>query len=146
MQVYGVRKKDIKAVSELNNWVNVEEFIKSHLTTIDESKLTDMIFQSIQKPMALRHDVSDYIPDSPYVKFKKTFSGSHSKINYNQLMSVYKTLTDGKLFDKIVVKVEKTFAEFEERYPLLEMIPSYSDKKKVADYISLIDSINEKEV
>jgi hypothetical protein len=142
VNVYGVRKGDIKTVQAMKNWINVETLAEQEV-----KKLTDVELKTIAASMIDRAYLVQYkaeiikhlAPTSPYAmlaeKNKNVVRVEVDRDSLRRLCEAFGVTVD---LDKFITEINVENAEVLKRYPLLKQI-GYADGEHVAEYITAID-------
>jgi hypothetical protein len=147
VEVYGVRKGDIKFIQTQKNWINIEKFLKDTLSAVKEADLKRLVVSTVDKKQILQYHntIADNVENkaSPYTKVATMFKGvskidGFSKESLQRLCRMYaKELELSKIEDA----VENECAAVLNRYPLLSGLETYRmNSLAVAEYINLIDA------
>lgn len=142
VEVYGVRKGDIKTVQAMSNWVNIETLAEQEVKKLTDVELKTIAVSLIDSAYLVKYksDVVQHLnKTSPYAvlaeKNKDMVRVEADRYSLENLCKAFGVTVDlQKHIDEI--KVEN--AEVLKRYPLLKQL-SYADGADVADYINGID-------
>jgi hypothetical protein len=142
VEVYGVRKGDIKTVQAMSNWINVETLAEQEVKKLNATELKTIAASMIDRAylVSYKEDIVKHLKKtSPYAKLaEKNKSLVRVEVDRQSLESLCKafgvTIDVQKNIDEI--KVEN--AEVLKRYPLLKQL-GYADGSDVAEYINAID-------
>ena len=145
MKVYGVRKGDIEYIKSLKNWVELETYLPTFLTTLSPKNLSGMVTSSFDGSSRFSYNakIANAIENaaSPYLvlttKFKNKSENSFDRYRLNRLLSKY---APGVGVDAMIETLKAEIASVNSRYPLMcELRGYYINEEAVAEYINLID-------
>ena len=146
VQVYGVRKGDIEFIQTQPNWVNIEDYITSILTSLTANDLTNMVISELDnyKILYYNSNIAGNItnPNSPFLaltnKFKDAKTISFNSHSFNRLCSRYAKVID---LEKLKAELQKECSAVCDRYSLLRSIDTYRmNSEAVAEYVNLVDT------
>lgn len=152
IEIYGVRKTDLKDVQAQPNWVNVEDYIEQSLGVPDTNLILNMAgndidmftFMGNRYGDSYKFDHSQIKDGSPFKEFVKKYNG-YKRVTFseNALRQLYNAYGKKLNFDlpAAVNAIVSEFASVKERYPLLDSIGSDAKPAAVAEYVNLIDNV-----
>jgi hypothetical protein len=129
--------KQTEMVSKLPNWVRIETVVEDKV----KGKLTDeLIACEVYNSAYLNHYMNIKLDNGFTVEEYKKILASHYNKHYDKYIKVAKLVgyTD---YEKQIVKNETIIKNLKSKYPLLEFVQYYTDKKLIEDYINLIDGV-----
>lgn len=147
--LHGVRNADLATVSQLSNWVKLEDHIVAQLNAIDDILITSVAAFEIDNGRTSRYDediVKHLDAASPYAVMATKLAGmAKTQCNISsvdRLTKIYKDLlTPNTDFAKKVATKTKEFNEVGARYPLLQHTNSWAPASSIAEYIKLVDAV-----
>lgn len=154
-KIYGVRKKDISAISENTTWVNFEDYITTQLATLDVTPLISRLIRVDQRLSYIdiinlpNKDIVAYCTDQDceYVAFANKVSAlaniGDSNLTIHEIRQFRRALL--KLMPKQLECIDNEIATLQEamsnvnaKYPLLAALDHSSvSPKDIAEYINL---------
>lgn len=149
MEVYGVRKGDMKTITEMPNWVNLETYLQKAFAELKPKAELATVLESLDEAVILKYNlsiVSESIVNekSPAKIFLSHFSGlpTIKKVaSLNTLMRAFGFTSDKSKHDSLVKAYNARFREFENRYPLVEHLKSSCEPNAIGHYINLVDQV-----
>lgn len=129
--------KQTEMVSKLPNWIRIDTVIEDKV----KEKLTDeLIAYEVYSKAHLHHFLSIKLDNGHTVEEYKKILSAHNDRRFDKYIRVANLVgyTDYK---KEVEKNENSIKKIKDKYPLLEYITYYTDKKLIEDYINLIDGV-----
>lgn len=147
VDVYGVRKGDIKSIKKMPNWINLED----HIFTTMNAMTTKISMATVLERLD-RHGIFDYnyqtVVDgvdakSPAKLFLDDFVGlpKLKGIHWVSILSNKLGITSTVNVDDLVAQNKQKLKTFSMRYPLLEKFGSYANEGDVCEYINLVDTV-----
>jgi hypothetical protein len=142
VELYGVRKGDIKTVQGMSNWINIETLAEKEV-----KKLTDAELKTIAASMIDRAYLVNYKADvikhvaatSPYAVLAEKNKGvTRVEVDRDSLRRLCEAFGVTVDIDKHITEIKTENAEVLKRYPLLNQL-SYADAEHVAEYINGMD-------
>jgi hypothetical protein len=148
LTIYGVRKGDYEFIKTQKNWVNLEDYIASQLSVVDDNFLKGLTVQAIDNYSFIKYNnaIASRITDtdSPFLKltteFKDRKRSDYSQHSLNRLCANY---TAGTVIspEALVKKVKDECEKVYKRYPLFKSLSTGSSNyEAVAEYINLVDA------
>jgi hypothetical protein len=150
VRILGVRKSDLETVQSKPNWVNLEQYIKQVISTLDLASLEKTIINGTTLTGCLRYcsEVVSKIKNknSLYVNFMNMIkSYSHNNFSIQSLEKLFNIYAPDINVD--IKQLNKSFQDcmeqVDQKYPLLSMLSYHeieTNHVAVAEYINLIDS------
>ena len=147
VDVYGVRKGDIKSIKKMPNWINLED----HIFTTMNAMTTKISMATVLERLD-RHGIFDYnyqtVVDgvdakSPAKLFLDDFVGlpKLKGIHWVTILSNKLGIISTVNVDDLVAQNKQKLKTFSMRYPLLEKFGSYANEGDVCEYINLVDTV-----
>ena len=148
IKIFGVRKNRFKELSQLDNWVWIEDIIKEEVTKVTDSHIASLIasemLDNYYNKVYSNTTVAKYVgATSEYAKYVKDI-GSIKRATGNvtqliQLCSLYGNVIQ---LDAVKKKIQDAKDGLYKKYPLLKYFRDTSEVKEaeMADYIKLVDS------
>lgn len=143
--IQGVRRNDIGAVKTQTNWVELTQFVKSKLESLDMTNVMGLVKQAIDFRSLEKYNSDAIDSNSPYRKLCMEFEKVEAVDNNSQyyterLLKAHNIVIANKVDPSAVIKNYKTqVEELYERYPLLKSLSYSVDKKAVVEYINMVD-------
>ena len=147
VDLYGVRKGDIKSIKKMPNWINLED----HIFTTMNAMTTKISMATVLERLD-RHGIFDYnyqtVVDgvdakSPAKLFLDDFVGlpKLKGIHWVTILSNKLGIISTVNVDDLVAQNKQKLKTFSMRYPLLEKFGSYANEGDVCEYINLVDTV-----
>ena len=149
MPVYGVRKGDMKTITDMPNWVNLETYLEKTLDGLKPKIDLANVLQSLDATAIFDYNMSNVSESitnekSPAKIFLNEFSGlpNIGKAQHlNTLMRIFGFKSDATKHDSMVKAYDAKIVEFNNRYPLVDHFKKGSNPCVVGDYINLVDQV-----
>jgi len=158
IEVFGIRKSNLKEVKKMKHWVNLEDYLRAELSVFTEDDLIKLMTAGLDKHEVFKYNknISKLIldPTSSFLKIaEKAKIGSSSKFQglpwLQGLVNLYGNKTDlNALHDKIVKQFNDDLELVFKKYPMLKCMDRYRMSgfgEEVAGYINMIDQLDQKE-
>jgi hypothetical protein len=151
-EIYGVRKKDIKAIKERSNWVLLDDLIESKLANLELINVMSMVKNEIRYNEFYKfdHTLNNLVSaDSPYLSVAKVFEGVKN-ISVKETTAIYNVLRlyGSTLYENTILALANQYKtelkSLRERYPLLDRLPIWTEPMLIADYINMVDQVKGK--
>jgi hypothetical protein len=151
-EIYGVRKKDIKAIKERSNWVLLDDLIESKLANPELINVMSMVKNEIRYNEFYKfdHTLNNLVSaDSPYLSVAKVFEGVKN-ISVKETTAIYNVLRlyGSTLYENTILALANQYKtelkSLRERYPLLDRLPIWTEPVLIADYINMVDQVKGK--
>jgi hypothetical protein len=146
--IYGVRKSDIEAIKTQKNWVELSGHVRELLKKTDTGNVMSLVKQAVDINSLFKHNVvSSVNQNSPYAKLYNEFKDvgdfdATKKNNLEILFKAYGIVTNTNVDpNALIAKYKVEVGNVQKRYPLLNNLSYYVDKKDVAEYINAIDQV-----
>src|SRR5690606_24151639 len=144
IQIFGVRKNRLKELSELDNWVPLEDKLKAEIAKVDDKKIASLVVAEMVDSYYNRtysnKNVATLVgKDSPYYEFIDNFVNiPRTNGEVTQLVSLCQLYCKSIQVEDVKKKFTDAKETLYKRYPLLTHL-FHADDKDVADYIKLVD-------
>lgn len=144
IQIFGVRKNRLKELSELDNWVPLEDKLKAEIAKVDDKKIASLVVAEMVDSYYNRtysnKNVAKLVgKDSPYYEFIDNFVNIlRTNGEVTQLVSLCQLYCKSIQVEDVKKKFTDAKEALYKRYPLLTYL-FHADDKDVADYIKLVD-------
>jgi hypothetical protein len=146
-QIYGIRKSDIEEVSNMKNWVNLQEYLIDSLSNIGDNVFSMYaVDKKIVNVRSLINELIAAMPDTRFGKYFKDIDTKYSSINFSKFSSLYEKYTKKTDAKQRLQDASNNFNEFIELYPLI-LYADYSRyysqesvRKECKKLIELIES------
>lgn len=150
LDLYGVRKGDIKWVETQANWVNIEKHVKNLIGNLDSGVALSYAKSELGRYQYLRYNdgIVSNVTDvnSPYIlfvnKLKDVPVSSYDKHYLDRLCSNFKVQSID--VTTLVESMKQECEALYQRYPLFSSLRDLSydsvNRQAVAEYINVIDS------
>lgn len=150
IDVYGVRKHDLEFIKSQPNWVNLESYIQSVLTNLNQSTITSLVKSKIDEYEFLKYNstiISNITNTNSKYKTLVTQYKDVQKIEYThsliRLLKIFTPEVEVKIY-KIANDLESECKKIYNNYPILNFISTYGDNynkhTEIAEYINLVDN------
>jgi hypothetical protein len=148
--IFGVRKADLEQVKLLKNWINLDEYVETELKKLGNENVTGLVKSAIDFSEVYKYNVFSKVNiDSPYLKLYKEFKDVKKVDTRVQqatqwLCDQYNVKTNKNIdITATIDKYKQEVRELNSKYPMLKYVSGYSTPEQVvADYINMIDNIN----
>jgi hypothetical protein len=146
IQVFGVRKSRMKEISELDNWVWIEDKLKEETAKITDAHVASLVatemLDSYSNRAYTNHNVARLVgTDSDYAKYVSKYT-SIKRVTGNVACLVKLCGSYGKAVQVDVVKkqIENAKVALYRKYPMLKHISASAPEADVAEYIKMVDA------
>lgn len=144
IQIFGVRKNRLKELSELDNWVPLEDKLKAEIAKVDDKKIASLVVAEMVDSYYNRtysnKNVAKLVgKDSLYYEFIDNFVNvPRTNGEVTQLVALCQLYCKSIQVEDVKKKFTDAKEALYKRYPLLTHL-FHADDKDVADYIKLVD-------
>jgi hypothetical protein len=142
VEVYGVRKGDIKTVQAMSNWINIETLAEQEVKKLTDTELKSIAASMIDSAYFVKYkeDIVKHLKKtSPYaVLAEKNKSIVRVEVDRHSLEKLCKAFDVTVDVQKHVDEIKVENAEVLRRYPLLKQL-GYAEGADIAEYINGID-------
>ena len=144
IQIFGVRKNRLKELSELDNWIPLEDKLKAEIAKVDDKKIASLVVAEMVDSYYNRtysnKNVAKLVgKDSLYYEFIDNFVNiPRTNGEVTQLVSLCQLYCKSIQVEDVKKKFTDAKEALYKRYPLLTHL-FHADDKDVADYIKLVD-------
>jgi len=145
IQVFGVRKSRMKEISELSNWVWIEDKLKEETAKVTDAHIVSVVAKEMldnyYNRVYTNANVAKLVgPDSDYAKYVKEYSAiERTSGNSTQLMQLCSLYGKAVAVDTVKKKIEDAKVALYRKYPLLKHITNSVPDTDVVGYIKLVD-------
>lgn len=144
VEVYGVRKGDIKFIETQANWINLEKLAEQEVKKLDDAKLRILAMSMIDRRHLIEYkaDIVKGITDqsSPYyVAATAVMNTTRVEIDRQSLESLCKAFDVTIDVQKHIDAIKAEHGAIYQRYPLLANLSYGVENHQIAEYINAID-------
>jgi hypothetical protein len=145
IRIFGIRKSDLKTISQMDNWVHVDQMISDRISNFVDNEMMEYAKEKVDSTRILSYNYSEVKDsNSPIVKYVNSFKGVRS--NKSQYMiPIVKTCCKMfnpealEKFDQKIKSVENARNEIFVRYPMLSHTYNVPNSV-IIDYINMVDT------
>lgn len=148
--VYGVRKKDIQAIQQMTNWVNLEDLVIERINAVEDQQIQAWVLDTNhdirQLADVFRMVKNSLNPDCEFAKLVQPYCKNHGRSatmlrNYQMLCQRYPVQAVNK-FEQQTKTAGAVALQVFNRYPMLQFVESADTcqhRTAIVDYIKQID-------
>jgi hypothetical protein len=150
IEIFGVRKSRIKEISELDNWVWIEEALKKETAKISDKDVVSLVanecLDTYYERVYTNQTVASAVgPDSYYHTFMKEIAGiKRATGNVTHLATLCGKYGKTVQVEAVKKKIKDAKELLYKKYPFLKLLKNHSHgsdvtTKEITDYIKMVD-------